>query len=95
MLKNYQKGRCPYFDLIFVWNGARDANKVFESFENGKVKVDVFNRYDDEELNEIMDELEMLNMERLRENKRPIQSLFVFDDMIYSGMSKKGGSGNA
>lgn len=82
MLKDYQKGRTPYFDVIFVWNGAKDANKVFESFDTGKVKVDVFNKYDDEELNEIMDELETLNMERRRENKREIQSLFIFDDMI-------------
>lgn len=95
MLKDQQKGRTPQFDVLFIWNGAKDANKVFEDFETKKVKVDVFNKQDDEELNEIMDELENLNMERRRENKRPIQSLFVFDDMIQGGMRKAGGGGNA
>lgn len=100
LLCNYQK--INYFDVIYFYNRVSDSDEVWESFEKIKVKkvkgqkkevpitvVQIFNDYDNDQLKKLIDNINEVQKERKEEGKRPLNILFVFDDMAYSGITKK------
>lgn len=88
MVKQYQKQN--YFDVIIVYNRCSDSDFVWEGFQTRKTDVSVFNRYDNQELLDIIENLDEVQQERRMKKpdskQRLLNVLFIFDDMIYSGI---------
>jgi len=87
MIKEYQKQH--YYDVIIVYNRCSDSDFVWEGFQSKKTDVQIYNHYDNEELLDILKNLDEEQQERRMakpEKRRLLNVLFVFDDMIYSGI---------
>jgi hypothetical protein len=87
MIKQYQKQN--YFDIIIVYNRCSDSDFVWKGFQTKKTDVQIFNRYDNQELLDIIENLDEEQQDRRRakpDKQRLLNVLFVFDDMVYSGI---------
>lgn len=87
MIKDYQ--RTNYFDVIIVYNQVSDSDHVWRGFGTKKTEVEVFNRYDDAELYDIIANIDeaQANIRELRPSDQKLLNIaFIFDDMIYSGI---------
>jgi len=90
--KTYKK----FFDVIYIFNRCRDSDDVWRDMEGEKRPVvEIHNDYDDTEVSEVIREIEEVQEEQREMKKRPVNVLFVFDDCLYSGVIKKGGSRSA
>lgn len=77
--KNMYEG---FFDKILIWNGSPRYNTQFKRLKN----VEVFNRFDEDEIQEIVTEIRTLQAERKAQNERYYRILFVFDDYSSKGL---------
>lgn len=87
MVKQYQKHN--YYDIIIVYNRCSDSDFVWESFQTKKTDVQIFNKFDNQELLDIIENLDEEQQSRRRmspEKRKLLNVLFIFDDMIYSGI---------
>lgn len=87
IVKQYQQQH--YFDVIIVYNRCSDSDFVWKGFADKKTDVQVYNRFNNEELLDIMTNLDEIQQERrqMKADKRKLLNvLFIFDDMIYSGI---------
>jgi hypothetical protein len=87
MIREYQK--TNYFDIIIVYNRCSDSDFVWRGFQTKKTDVKIFNSYNNEELLDIIMNLDEEQQDRRRakpEKRRLLNVLFVFDDMVYSGI---------
>lgn len=87
MVSEYQKQN--YYDVIIVYNRCSDSDFVWKGFQTKKTDVKVFNHYDNEELLDIIMNLDEVQQERRHmkaDKRRLLNVLFIFDDMIYSGI---------
>jgi len=77
--KNMYEG---FFDKILIWNGSPRYNTQFKRLKN----VEVFNTFDENEIQEIVTEIRTLQAERKAQNERYYRILFVFDDYSSKGL---------
>lgn len=88
MIKEYQKH--GYFDVIIVYNRCSDSDFVWEGFQTRKTDVSVLNHFDNQELLDMIQNIDEVQQERRMKKpeakQRLLNILFVFDDMIYSGI---------
>lgn len=87
LIKNYQNNN--FFDVIYFYNRVSDSDKVWMDFENKKTGVDLFHNYNDSKLLELINEIDSVQTMRRAKNKRPLNILFVFDDMAYSNIVRR------
>lgn len=101
LLRNYQK--INYFDIIYIYNRVKDSDKVWQTFEKYKIikkknkeeeikyitSIEIYNDYDNKQLKNLIDAIDETQTQRRTEGKRPLNILFVFDDMAYSGITKR------
>lgn len=74
-----------FFDKVLIWNGSPRYNDTFKKLKN----TEVFNEYDEEEINNLVNEIRQLQEARKKENKRYLRILFVFDDYSSKGLTKR------
>jgi len=85
LLKAYQKNN--FFDIIYFYNRVSDSDPVWASFEKKKkTAVEIFNHYRNDQLINLIDNIDEVQKERREKKKRPLNILFVFDDMAYSNI---------
>jgi hypothetical protein len=75
-----------FFDKILIWNGSPRYNDQFKKIKN----TEVYNKFDEEEIKDIVSELRILQKERKEEGLRYYRILFVFDDYSSKGLVSKG-----
>ena len=85
-LINDPKMYSGFFDKILIWNGSPRYNDQFKKIKN----TEVYNRFDEEEIKDIVSELRILQKERKEEGLRYYRILFVFDDYSSKGLVSKG-----
>lgn len=91
LLNSYQKNN--FFDVIYFYNRVSDSDKVWLKFEKEKkTAVEVFNNYRDDRLLYQIDVIDKVQNKRREKKKRPLNILFVFDDMAYSNIVSRGKS---
>lgn len=88
IIKNYQSKK--FFDIIYFYNRVSDSDKVWLDFESKKTAVDLYHNYNDNKLLNLIEEIDIVQKSRRERNKRPLNILFVFDDMAYSNIVRKG-----
>ena len=71
-----------FFDKVLIWNGSPRYNSQFRKIKN----AEVFNTFDPEEIQNIVDEIRVLQEERKAQNLRYYRILFVFDDYSSKGL---------
>jgi len=87
LLKAYQDKN--FFDVIIFYNRVSDSDEVWEKFETKKTAIELYHDYNDAKLIEIINQLDGVQTERREKKKRPLNVLFVFDDMAYSNIVRK------
>jgi len=88
LIKNYQEKN--FFDIIYFYNRVSDSDKVWETFDKDKkTAVEIYNSYNNKHLLELIDNIDKVQKERRGNKKRPLNILFVFDDMAYSNIVSK------
>lgn len=87
LLKAYQDKN--FFDVIIFYNRVSDSDSVWEKFETKKTAIELYHDYNDAKLIEIINQLDGVQSERREKKKRPLNVLFVFDDMAYSNIVRK------
>lgn len=87
LLKAYQDKN--FFDVIIFYNRVSDSDEVWEKFETKKTAIELYHDYNDAKLIEIINQLDGVQSERREKKKRPLNVLFVFDDMAYSNIVRK------
>lgn len=75
-----------FFDKILVWNGSPRYNEQFKKLKN----VEVFNKFDEEEIKNIVDEIRILQKQRKDDGLRYYRILFIFDDYSSKGLVSRG-----
>lgn len=75
-----------FFDKILIWNGSPRYNAQFKKIKN----VEVYNRFDEDEIKNIVDEIRVLQEERKAQGLRYFRILFVFDDYSSKGLVSRG-----
>ena len=89
LLNSYQDS--SFFDIIYFYNRVSDSDKVWLSFEKDKkTAVEIFNNYSDSRLLKQIDEIDKVQNMRRDKKRRPLNILFVFDDMAYSNIVSRG-----
>lgn len=82
-------GYCKYFDEIYVFSGSKDDVEEYQGYANKmnmQNKMKVFQKFDEEGIKGICDEVETENNSfRI---KNPTRVLFVLDDQLVNGISK-------
>jgi len=79
-----------YFDLIIIYNACSDSFATWNKLDNEKTTVEVEGKYDPEEMQSLIDEIDKMQQKRRDENKRPYHILMILDDMVTSAISRKG-----
>jgi len=87
LLKAYQDKN--FFDVIIFYNRVSDSDEVWEKFETKKTAIELYHDYNDAKLIQIINQLDGVQSERREKKKRPLNVLFVFDDMAYSNIVRK------
>jgi thymidylate kinase len=87
LLKAYQDKN--FFDVIIFYNRVSDSDEVWEKFETKKTAIELYHDYNDAQLISIIDDLDKVQSQRREKKKRPLNVLFVFDDMAYSNIVRK------
>jgi hypothetical protein len=71
-----------FFDKILIWNGSPRYNSQYRKIKN----VEVFNKFDENEIQEIVDQIRLLQEERKAQGLRYFRILFIFDDYSSKGL---------
>jgi len=71
-----------FFDKILIWNGSPRYNTQFKKIAN----VEVYNKFDEDEIRNIVEEVRILQAERKAQKLRYYRILFVFDDYSSKGL---------
>jgi hypothetical protein len=71
-----------FFDKILIWNGSPRYNSQYRKIKN----VEVFNKFDENEIQEIVNEIRLLQEERKAQGLRYYRILFIFDDYSSKGL---------
>ena len=74
-----------FFDKVLIWNGSPRYNQQFKKLNN----VQVFNKFDTQEITEIVNGIREMQVERKSEGLRYYRILFVFDDYSSKGLTNK------
>jgi hypothetical protein len=74
-----------FFDKILVWNGSPRYNDQFKKIKN----VEVFNKFDKDEIQNIVDEIRILQKQRKEDGLRYYRFLLIFDDYSSKGLTNK------
>jgi len=83
----YGKNKKSVFDEMLVYLGTLDAKPAFEKLPiENKLILD---EYDPVVFEEYQNDLKQHQMEKLAENKSPLNTLLVFDDFVGAGLMKK------
>ena len=91
LLKNYQNKN--FFDVIIFYNRVADSDKVWETFEKEKkTAIEIYHNYNNNKLIDMIDNIDQVQEQRRQKKKRPLNILFVFDDMAYSNIVSRGKS---
>jgi len=75
-----------FFDKILIWNGSPRYNSQFLKLKN----AEVYNKFDEGEISEIVSEVRQLQEERKSQGLRYYRILFVFDDYSSKGLVSRG-----
>lgn len=105
LLRNYQKINYFDIIYVYnrvkdsdkVWQSfekykiVKKKNKAGKEEEEIKyiTSVEIYNDYDNKQLKDLIDSIDEAQTMRRDEGKRPLNILFVFDDMAYSGITKR------
>jgi hypothetical protein len=83
----YGKSKKSVFDEMLVYLGTLDSKSAFEKLPiENKLILD---EYDPATFEEYQNDLKMHQMEKLNDNKAPLNTLLVFDDFVGAGLMKK------
>ena len=85
IIKNLKK----YYDIILIYSSTRDSKEAWKQLETKKSDVIVQNRFNPDELEDFLDDIQNENVERLDDKKKPLNTLVLFDDMIFSNTMDK------
>jgi hypothetical protein len=77
-----KKMYADFFDKILIWNGSPRYNTQFRKLKN----TEVYNNYDQEEIQGIVNEIRQMQEQRKSEGLRYFRILFVFDDYSSKGL---------
>lgn len=77
-----KKMYADFFDKILIWNGSPRYNTQFRKLKN----TEVYNNYDQEEIQGIVNEIRQMQEQRKAEGLRYFRILFVFDDYSSKGL---------
>ena len=83
----YGKNKKSVFDEIVFYIGNKESNQAFE-----KIKCDnkvILHDFNEQDLEEYLENLKEHNLERLEKNKHPIQAAIILDDMAGVQLLKK------
>ena len=83
--KNFKK----YYDIMLVYSTTRDSKKSWEDLASKKLDVVVKNIFNNDEIEDFLNDIQESNMERISEGDRPLNTLLIFDDMIFSNTINK------
>ena len=81
-LLNDKKMYGDFFDKILIWNGSPRYNSQFKKLKN----CEVYNSFDTDEIQNIVNEIREMQIERKNEGLRYYRILFVFDDYSSKGL---------
>ena len=81
-LLNDKKMYADFFDKILIWNGSPRYNSQFRKLKN----TEVYNEYDQQEIQDIVNEIRQMQEQRKAEGLRYFRILFVFDDYSSKGL---------
>lgn len=81
-LISQKKMYADFFDKILIWNGSPRYNAQYKKIKN----VEVYNRFDQDEITDIVNEIRMLQEQRKQEGLRYYRILFIFDDYSSKGL---------
>lgn len=81
------KKKKSIFDEAIIWLGTMDAKHSFEKLPIENMAI--LDEYDPVIFDEYMNDLKKHQMEKLAEDKAPINTLLVFDDFVSQGLLKK------
>jgi len=74
-----------FFDKIFIWNGSPRYNAQFDRIPN----TEVINQFDEKEINDTINEIRQIQVERKNEGLRYYRILFIFDDYSSKGLTNR------
>jgi hypothetical protein len=71
-----------FFDKILIWNGSPRYNAQYQKIDN----TEVFNHFNEEEINNTVNEIREMQEKRKSEGLRYYRILFIFDDYSSKGL---------
>lgn len=71
-----------FFDKILIWNGSPRYNAQYEKIPN----TEVYNKFDEEEINDTVNEIRAIQKDRKEKGLRYYRILFIFDDYSSKGL---------
>ena len=80
LISDFQDAK--YFDIIVLYTSSKDNNELFEKFETKKTEVRSINDYEEPEFMKFINKIEEINMKRKEDNKKLLNVLIVFDDIV-------------